>query len=479
MFGFLKDKKQAVSEKEKDREFEKTITTIGAGHAATESAIKSATEAKVRFSKPEQYTGNRTLYDSGKAKLDAKNKLFNAGNIVKDPYTGDILVLTKQEARRLYGEDWSRHLAESDHVKPLEQIYKDTKNNVWNTTDDIKKAANSDDNIRVASRKFNNPKRSRTNEEYVSDETYLKSKDVKLTKSGREQAIKDGRLAEESINKQLRTSAMNNAIKTAHEAGLDGAQNAGVNTAAISGMLNVVSVIKGEKSVDEALIDVSKDTGKAVATGYVMSSGLTVLSQTLSNSSSQFIQGLNEAGVPGKVITAVIITGDTLKKWGNGEITTQQCLIELGDKGVNFAVSTYAGAVGQAIIPIPVVGYAIGSLVDSVIASAYYESLVGDLKRREIEHQERMRIIEECNRVAEETIRFREELEAYLSRYLQDYRECFDMAISSMKFAYKVGDANGVITSANEITRKLGGIVNYDTVEEFASFLDSGKVFKL
>ena len=42
-------------------------------------------------------------------------------------------------------------------------------------------AANSEDNIQVASRKFNNPKRSRTNKEYVEDEEYLKSKGVELT----------------------------------------------------------------------------------------------------------------------------------------------------------------------------------------------------------------------------------------------------------------------------------------------------------
>lgn len=82
-----------------------------------------------------------------------------------------------------------------------------------------------------------------------------------------------------------------------------------------------------------------------------MSGGLTVVSHSLSNSSSEFIQGLIESNVPGKVITAVMVTGDTLAKWGNGEITTQECLIELGDKGLNMATMGYSMAVGQALIP--------------------------------------------------------------------------------------------------------------------------------
>ena len=186
-----------------------------------------AQKADQKYEKPDTYTGNRTLYDSGAAKVNAKKNLFSSGNEVIDPYTGDKLVLTKQEAKMLYGDDWAKHLAESDHVKPLEEIYNDTKSKQWNTIDDIKAAANSGDNIRVASRKFNNPKRSRTNKEYVENEEYLKSKGVEVTREGKKQAIKDGELAEQSINRQLRNTSLKNVVKTGHEAGMAGAQNAG------------------------------------------------------------------------------------------------------------------------------------------------------------------------------------------------------------------------------------------------------------
>ena len=74
---------------------------------------------------------------------------------------------------------------------------------------------------------------------------------------------------------------------------------------------------------------------------------------------------------------------------------------------------------------------------------------------------------------AEQTKAFREELESYLKSYFEEYRECFDAAISSMRFAYAAGDADGMIIGANEITRKLGGQVQYETVEEFKNFLDN------
>lgn len=449
---------------------------IGSGYAATTAAQSATQQAAKTFAKPDTYTGNRTLYDSGAAKLKAKKDLFSTGKKVVDPYTGDTLVLTKTEAKLLYGDDWQKHLAESDHVKPLEQVFNDTKDNVWNTTQDIKNAANSEDNIKVASRKFNNPKRSRTNKKYVEDEPYLDSKGVKLTKKGKEQAIRDGEQAERSINMQLRKSSIKNAVKTGHEAGKMGAQNAGVTALAMSGINNIVSVLKGEKKSEDAIADTIKDGGKAAVTGYTMSGGLTVLSHSLSNSSSQFIQGLAKSNVPGKVITAVMVTGDTLKKWSEGDITTQECLIQLGDKGLNMATMGYSMAVGQALIPIPIVGGVIGAMVGSMLTGSLYSNMINELQTKQLEHEERMRMIEECHFIAQQAREYREELEAYLSSYFQEYRECFDSALSSMRFAYQCQDANGVIASANEITRKLGGQVHYETVEEFKSFLDDDSI---
>lgn len=482
MFDFLKKKISDSTDlivQSETYEDENGASDIGAGYAATAIAQEATRNAAAKFAKPDTYTGNRTLYDSPAAKVNAKTKLFGTGETVIDPYTGDKLVLRKQEAKLLYGEEWQKHLAESDHVKPLEQIYKDTKGNVWNTTEDIKNAANSDDNIRVASRKFNNPKRNKTNKEYVENKEYLENKGVTLTEDGKRRAIRDGERAEASIHRQLKTSSINNVIQTGHEAGKAGAQSAGMTALTMSGIMNMISVIRGEKSSDEAIADTVKDGGKAAVTGYAMGSGLTIVSHSLSNSSSEFIQGLVQSNVPGKIITAVIVTGDTLAKWGNGEITTQECLIELGDKGLNMATMGYSMTVGQALIPIPIVGGAIGALVGSMLTSAYYRNLINTLQTRELEHQERMRIMEECHRAAQQTKAYRDELESYLEAYFKDYRDCFDTAISSMQFAYQCGDADAVIASANDITRKLGGTVQYENVEGYRRFLDSGAVFKL
>ncbi|WP_349401470.1 hypothetical protein, partial [Clostridium perfringens] len=66
---------------------------------------------------------------------------------------------------------------------------------------------------------------------------------------------------------------------------------------------------------------------------------------------------------------------------------------------------------------------------------------------------------------------FRAELESYLQSYFREYRDCFDEALSEIQYGFQSGDADSVILGANQITRKLGGRVYYETVEEFKDFL--------
>lgn len=482
MFGFRKKKADSaeimVSSEDKPGKQENSVG-IAEGYTSANVVQNQVHKAAKTFAKPDTYTGNRDKYDSGAAKANAKKNLFQSGEKVYDPYTGDELKLTRQEARMSYGDNYNNHLAESDHVRPLDKIYDETKNNVWNTTEDIKNAANSEDNIRVVSRKYNNAKRNRTNKDFVEDEDYLQRTGVELTEQGKNRAIEDDRQAKLAIERKLNKSGFHNAIKTGHEAGVIGAKNAGGTAVTISTITNVVDVIKGEKDVEDAVLDIVKDGGKGAVTGYAMGNGLTVLQHTLSGSSSKFIQGLAKSNVPGKVITAVMVTGDTLKKWGEGEISTQECLIELGDKGLNMATIGYSMSVGQALIPIPIVGGAVGALVGSMLTSGLYNNLINDLKTKQLEHEERIRIIAECNAAVEQTRKFREELEGYLQSYLKDYRECFDAALSSMKLAWQMGDADGMIAGANDITRKLGGKIQYETTEEFKDFFDSDESFVL
>lgn len=480
MFEFLKKRKTASTQaldtsEEERRKQENGASSIGAGYAATQTAQAATQKAAKTYAKPTKYSKDvRKLYDDGKAKARIKQRDFNNNSVVKDPYTGMKLELKHNDAKIKYGEDWAWHAAEADHKTPIENVFNDNKNNPWISNSDLKEIINSDKNLETVSKKFNATKKENTNKGLLSNEETAKKLNISDEKA--KNAVKRGEDSRKAILRESRNTSVKNALKTGHEAGKYGAKSAGVTTLTMSGIMNAVAVIKGEKDSGQAIADTLKDGGKAAITGYTMSGGLTVASHSLSNSSSKFIQGLVKSNVPGKVITAVIVTGDTLKKWGDGEITTQECLIELGDKGLNMATMGYSMAVGQTLIPIPIVGSAVGALVGSMLTSTYYNNLINTLQTKELEHQERQKIIAESHAAAEQARAFREELESYLESYFKDYKDCFDEALSSMRFAFQVGDADGIIAGANKITRKLGGQVQYESVEEFKNFLDSDSV---
>ena len=466
MFGFLK-KKKVYEESDKS---DSSAITAATGLSATHSAQNSTLKAAETFKKPESYSGNRKLYDSPSAKINAKKRAFENGQVT-DPYTGKKLELRKADAKLKYGEKWNEHLAEADHITPLERVYNDSKRNPWLKNDDIKSIGNSDDNIEVVSRKINNAKRSRTNYEFYNDTEYLKDEGLNLTEKAKQLGIERGRASQHTIDRKKRITTAKNIVKTGHEAGKAAAKSSGEMAGAMSGITNMVAVIKGEKDAEDAIADTATDTGKAMVTSYAMGNGLTTVSHTLSASNSEFLKALSESNVPGKVITAVMMTGRTLSRFSNGEITTNECILELGESGLNFATMGYSMAVGQTLIPIPVVGAAVGALVGSVATSNLYHELIDKLKVKQLEHEERMRIIAESEAVAEQCRAFRKELEEYIDNYFSDYQHCFDSALDTIKEAFYSGDADGVISGANQLTLKLGGKVKYNTVDEFEQFL--------
>lgn len=476
MFGFLKRKKKTNIIIEDAQQYDKKEDKTGvetAGYFSADKSIKEASQAAAqKYAKSSTY--DRSLIDDAMAKKNAKINAFNSGVEVRDPYTGKILTLTKAEAKAKYGNNWTEHLAETDHIIPLKKRYEQTKNNPFLTTDDVKESSNSIYNQKVVSRKFNNAKRSRSNEDFVNDDEYLENIGIKLTDRGKQEAIENEKYAFKSMQQQDFKNSVKNAVETGHSAGIQTGKNVGELVAVVSSMDNIIAVINGEKTVSEACADVVVDGGKAVVTGYISGSSCTILNQTLSNSSSKFLQTLSDNNIPAKVVTSVMLTGDILCKWGNGEITTQECIVELGEKGLAIGTAGYSAAVGQALIPIPVVGCAVGLFVGSVLTGGVYNKLVSEMRARELANRERDRFIKECEKATARIREYRTELEIYLETYFEDYQDCFDEALSNIYSGFKSGNADTVIAGANQITKKLGGEVKYNNMEEFEDFLLDG-----
>lgn len=389
-----------------EKENEGVATGIAVGNEINQEVARLHRD----YSKPVKYAGNRHRYDSASAKVNAKLELFKQGKTVRDPNSGAELLLRKQDAKLKYGQKWAGHLAETDHTVPVQKVYQEYKNDAWISDADIREVANDTDNLQVISRQQNNAKRARTNEEFYGDEEYLKDKGIKLSAKARKKAIETGKKAQQEIDRKMLGKKISNIGKEFHNTGLQGAYSAGAMTAAISATNNIVAVIKGEVTPEEALKNVAKDTLTSASTGYMVTGSTAVIAQSLSKASSPFIRSLVKSNVPGQVVSAVMATGGTLLKYCKGEINTKECIVELGQTGVSICATGYAMAVGQALIPIPFVGAAVGAMVGAAMSGGLWRDL-----QAAIDSSDRARAeYEEVKRLSEQVIaQLKQEREAF------------------------------------------------------------------
>ena len=251
---------------EEERRRRRRENALGA-LAAASSVDTSVRRLAEVYRKPLEYTGNRKLFDDGMAKRLAKENLFASGRTVKDPYTGEKLFLRKQEAKLAYGKKWTEHLAEADHVEPVHRIFEAHKDDAWVTSNDIKDAVNSPENLKTISRKLNNAKRDRTNEDFYGDDKYLSDKDIHLSKEAKERALEDGRQARSHVDRSLALKGAGNLAVEFHRAGVEAA--AGAAGKVMAAVLSTAGIIKnyiyGKITASECIAQLG-ETGIATST---------------------------------------------------------------------------------------------------------------------------------------------------------------------------------------------------------------------
>ena len=295
-------------------------------------------------------------------------------------------------------------------------------------------------------------------------------------------SVKDSGIStDESMEARLHPviSTAKDVIKVAHRAGVEQAKYGAAISGSVSLVRNFVAVVKGEESADEAALSVVKDTGQGAAVSYATAFAGSAIKGAMQNAESEVIQNLAHTNLAATLVTVAIESGKSLGKYIRGEIDGTECLEELGEKGTGLLSSAMFATAGQLLIPIPIVGGMIGSMVGYAFASSCYGELIGALKEAKLAHEERLRIEQECAEAIALICQYRAEMEVAISKYLSDYMETFSNAFDQMNTAIGLNDIDGFMQGANSITAKLGGNVQFENYDEFDSFMKSDLTLKI
>ena len=299
----------------------------------------------------------------------------------------------------------------------------------------------------------------------------------KTKKNLRKGKVSNKEAVEARLHPKLSTAK--DIAKLSHRAGCQGAKYGALVGGGMAFINNSVAVFMGDKEITDAVADIATDTAKAAGKGYATAFTGAALKGCMQNAPSKYIRALSKTNLPGTVITIAVDTCAALKRFATGKTDAVECLTELGEKGAGMVAAAAGAAVGEAIIPIPVIGDLIGGMVGYAMSSTYYNNLVNVLKEAKIAREERIQIEAECQAAIEAIREYRLQIELVCANYLKENIKVFNEAFADMDIAYRIGNTDGFIHSANKITEQLGGKPIFETKQQFDLLMSSSEIIKI
>lgn len=293
----------------------------------------------------------------------------------------------------------------------------------------------------------------------------------KIKKNLNNSGISNKEALEARLNPKYSTAK--DVVKLSHRAGIEQLKTGAAVSGGLSLIRNVVKVCKGEKSAGDAAAAFAKDTATGAAVSYTTAFAGSVIKGSMQNARSNTIRALAKTNAPGMIVTATFDLGKTMCRFFNGEIDGVECLQEIGEKGTSSIGAAMFAAAGQAIIPIPVVGAVVGSMIGYTLTASFYGQLVNALKEQKLSYQRRIEAERQCEEALKMISEYRREMNTMLSKYFGDMKAMMASSFSLMEKAFQMGDIDMYISGANVITHSLRSSPTYKSFDEFDNFMNS------
>lgn len=435
------------------------------------------------------------VYRRINAKDSYKKRKFGDKKSVTDDYTSE---------RIFYGNDENaihKHpmekTADIDHVTPI-AVVKERYGNL--TVEQQRKLANNEKyNYAMTNSELN--RNSRTGKNALENHEYLakkigevidtaKSGDLAGTVDGvKDLSKKSGRMlaAEGKSRTGMAIEAtgmrIENTVERVKHNMQQVSQNASVtkerfvdgSTTAIEGSAipllvesvhNLYLVANGEKELDEAAKDMGKYTIDVGIAGGIMQIISTGVNNKLKDSKKKVLQKLANSNQISQVISVSLLIKDALVKYINGEIDGKGFFNEIGEKGVGLFSSGFGAVAGQALIPIPVVGAFIGSIVISTVSCGIYKEYISI--------NEYTQKIEKVNHIAEQALKEmeiqRNNIEEIIKQQFGEWDNQFCLGFNQIFDAIMQDHVEEIFLGLDRILSVFGENVKFKTFEEFDEF---------
>ena len=412
----------------------------------------------------------RSVYADTAKMEQYKTDAFNRRKVVKDAYTGETLYRNQREAVEQTGEDWPKHAPETDHKVSVDEAYNNLKDDPWVGKDDAKGRINSKKNFQILSKSNNAAKKNLSGEEFAQK---LRDQN-RIRKRTQKRITKDNKATHDEFYSDINAIRIKNIATAFHDAGCDAAVNS-AGTTALTGVIScITAAAQGKKVTEKELMQVAANTAKSATSSYATTGALTVLNRTLAKSGNEVLKMLGNSNAAGKALMAVQVAGDSVMKLLNHKISVGEATERIAKNASQVAIVGEAAAIGQGLIPIPVVGAAVGSLCGMVICKGLM-GFFDEETQRAHRKDERQQIKDKYQLVSELLDHYTRQYEECAKEYNLRKAEFYGDQLRSIENAYAREDYASITKSCQNISTALTGNKDgqFETLDDLCDFLNS------
>ncbi len=247
-----------------------------------------------------------------------------------------------------------------------------------------------------------------------------------------------------------------------------------------SGAKKAWRMIKGEGQNGSILAEVIVSSAKSVANGYMtggVGTGVGVAAKSVG------LGGIVKVNAHLAIAAGIVQSSKSLIAYLDNRIDTEQLLDEINLTAVNSTASFYYGAVGQTVIPVPVAGALIGSVVGYFVGNILYQSSLLSLREPADVKQSlkrRQRVEEICLHAIPLIQQHREALLRLIEENCIERVALFDAAFKAMDSAFGERKPGAYVSQLETICTAFHTALPFNTFDEFDQFMQDGtRVFAL
>ncbi|PUD74386.1 hypothetical protein [Helicobacter pylori] len=289
--------------------------------------------------------------------------------------------------------------------------------------------------------------------------------------------VAKGEAIEARLNPKLSTAK--DVASVSHQAGMNAAQTGALIGGGVSLITNVYECIANGKDPKKAIKHTLVATAKGGALSYFSAFSNASLGGWMQSSANKVIQSLGKGSVPAMIVGACVANATVLTRYFSGKIDGVELRKQLVKANTTLVSSGAMAVVGQALIPIPVVGALIGGFVGAALSETCFNAFLKAREEAKLARQRRIEIEKECREIIKLLEIYQNQFKEVFEQYFHGNVKFFNENFNNLERVLCAGDADLAIGVNNKIQERLGQKPLFNNTQEFWELITSNKDIRM